>query len=222
LSRPTPQFERSVFLNVPFDRDYEGHLLALIAGTTAFGLVPRSALDIEPETSGTRLQRLFTLLRSCRYSLHDLSRVGVGRGAPRFNMPFEAGLACALELAGSGHRFYVLERRRHRLQRTCSDLNGIDPQIHEGRPRGVLRCLLNLFGRAGLGIDVPDLLVFYEIMRSEAREIRRESLGGQGLFEPAHFRRLVLAGQATFDRLKNEVRPAVASPRARVRARGTA
>lgn len=214
----TAAFERSVFLNVPFDRAYEASLLALIAGITAFGLVPRSVLDIESDTTGTRLQRLFALLRSCRYSVHDLSRVEARRGEPRFNMPFEAGLACALELAGTAHRFYVLEQRRHRLQRTCSDLNGIDPQIHGGRTDGMLRCLLNLFGRARLDIAMSDLRVFYDLLLSEAREIRREGGGGLGLFEPAHFRRLVLFGQAAVQRLKDEIRPPSPPPRSRRRA----
>jgi hypothetical protein len=138
----------SVFLNVPFDTAYEDCFIALIAGLTGLGLTPRSVLEIAP--SPDRLQRIFELLRACRYSLHDLSRVELSRGRyPRFNMPFETGLATALVLEGTGHERFLLEARSYRLQRTCSDLNGTDPKIHAGRPIGVLRALTNLFGRKG-------------------------------------------------------------------------
>jgi hypothetical protein len=56
-------------------------------------LLPRSALEIPGPTR--RLDRILELISACRYSFHDLSRVQLSRGAPRFNMPFEAGLAVA-------------------------------------------------------------------------------------------------------------------------------
>lgn len=45
-----------------------------------------------------RLDRIFTLIQQCRYSVHDISRIQLDAGpprAPRFNMPFELGLAVA-------------------------------------------------------------------------------------------------------------------------------
>ena len=53
---------------------------------------PRTVLEIPP--SADRLERILHLLGECAFSLHDLSRVEVSpRGLPRFNMPFELGLA---------------------------------------------------------------------------------------------------------------------------------
>src|SRR3989442_7239355 len=86
------------FLNVPYDDEYEHLYVALVAGLVAFGLNPRATLELPgPER---RLSRILRLLKSCRYSFHDLSRVQLSHGAPRFNMPFELGVA----VGGGPHR----------------------------------------------------------------------------------------------------------------------
>jgi len=55
-------------------------------------------------------------------------------------MPFEAGMAYAHSQATQGkHSFFVLEEVRYRLQKSLSDLNGIDPFIHGGKVDGVLK-----------------------------------------------------------------------------------
>jgi hypothetical protein len=62
----------SVFLNVPYDLRFQPLYLAYIVGVTAFGLVPRATLEIPGGTR--RLERIFSLIKSCQYSIHDLSR----------------------------------------------------------------------------------------------------------------------------------------------------
>jgi len=118
----------SVFVNIPFDASYERLYLALIATLTGLGLTPRSVLEVPPHRN--RLERLFALIRRCDASVHELSRVqlsGPKPRCPRFNMPFEAGLAYAAHLIRRG-----LESTPHRLQRSLSDLNGFDPFVHRG------------------------------------------------------------------------------------------
>ncbi|SPF56031.1 hypothetical protein SBA4_7670004 [Candidatus Sulfopaludibacter sp. SbA4] len=84
-----------VFLNVPYDSAFADLFLAYIAGVAAFDLEPRATLEIVG--GERRLDRTFELIERCRYSVHDLSRVEVDarRPTPRFNMPFELGLAVA-------------------------------------------------------------------------------------------------------------------------------
>jgi hypothetical protein len=134
----------SVFLNVPFDASYEPLFVALVAAIVALGRQPRCVLEI-PEHGQGRLNRIVRLIQSCPVSMHDLSRVGQ---PVRFNMPFELGIAVCLSRTGFRHRFAVLESRRFRLQKTLSDLNGIDPGIHAGTPRGVISCVLSLLGKS--------------------------------------------------------------------------
>lgn len=118
--------QESAFLNIPYDQRYESLYLAFIAGLSGFGLVPRATVEIP--TSDRRLDRIVKLIRDCRYSFHDLSRVQLDRGrpsTPRFNMPFELGLAVDWALAANPkHAWFVFESKSHRLQKSLSDLNG--------------------------------------------------------------------------------------------------
>ena len=142
---PPLRDEKSVFLNIPFDKSYTRLFIALIAGLTALGRKPRCVLEVP--SASNRLSRVFGLITSCGASIHDLSRVSLyGRlRMPRFNMPFELGIAYALSEQGE-HQFFVLEQKPYRLQASLSDLNGHDPHIHHKTQEGVLGCLLDCFG----------------------------------------------------------------------------
>ena len=136
----------TVFLNVPFDEKYSPLLIALLAGLAALGRDPHCVLEV-PSGGRNRLDRIYHLIAACGASIHDLSRVTASGPlrVPRFNMPFELGLAYAIA-QHHPHSFFVLETRPHRLQASLSDLNGHDPHIHGGSQDGVLRCLLDCFG----------------------------------------------------------------------------
>ncbi len=115
-----------VFINAPFDAKYERQFLALVAGIVGLGLNPRSVLELP--ASHDRLTRLLELIRQCPYSIHDLSRVEVSRDktfrVPRFNMPFELGLAVGVALDQGGHEWQLLEavsRTRSSVRATKSD-----------------------------------------------------------------------------------------------------
>lgn len=143
---PATHDEQSVFLNVPFDKQYRPLFIALIAALTALGRTPRRVLEV-PSSGRNRLERILDLISSCGASVHDLSRVsrsGPYR-VPRFNMPFELGLVYSLSRRRP-HRFFLFEEKPHRLQASLSDLNGHDPHIHGGTQAGVIRCVLDCFG----------------------------------------------------------------------------
>ena len=117
-----------VFINIPFDAKYERQFLALIAGIVGLGLNPRSVLEIPP--SHDRLTGLLEIIRQCPNSIHDLSRVELSRGralrVPRFNMPFELGLAVGIVLGQGSHEWRLLETVPHRLNHSLSDVDGYD------------------------------------------------------------------------------------------------
>ena len=116
-----------VFLNVPYDRGYEKLLVALVATVVAHGAIPRMTLEVPDQGQG-RMKKLSQLLNSCDASFHDLSRVGL---PARFNMPFELGLAVALQIQNQNHKLYVLEKEPFRVQKTLSDINHLDALIHK-------------------------------------------------------------------------------------------
>jgi len=145
---------RGVFLNVPFDRAYERLFVALISALVSIGRVPHCVLEI-PEQGTGRLARIYRLIRDCPVSLHDLSRVG---RPVRFNMPFELGLAVALNRMERRPKFIILESEQYRLQRTLSDVNGFDPGIHKSSVRGIITCSLAHIGKPHGNPDTQSVL----------------------------------------------------------------
>jgi hypothetical protein len=134
----------SCFLNIPYDDKFENLYLAYIVGLTAHGLEPTATLGIPRDAR--RLDRIFTLIQSCRYSVHDLSRVQLDPGlprAPRFNMPFELGLSVAwARLNPNLHSWIGCDEVPHRPVRSISDLAGTDfhrPTHEDGIPRAPSR-----------------------------------------------------------------------------------
>jgi len=84
------------FINMPYAPRYERVYLAFIAGLAGFGMVPTAA--VKDPSSQFQLDRIFNLVADSDYSFHDLSHMTVDRSrprTPRFNMPFELGLAVA-------------------------------------------------------------------------------------------------------------------------------
>jgi len=66
-------------------------------------------------------------------------------GAPRFNMPFEVGLAVATARWRPAHQWFLLEARPYRVQQTLSDLGGTDAYIHGDGPRQLLIALTDAY-----------------------------------------------------------------------------
>jgi hypothetical protein len=167
-----------VFLNVPYAQKFERLFLAYIAGISAFGLVPRVTLEIPLSTR--RLEKIIDLITICRYSIHDLSWVKTDPPpprTPRFNMPFELGLAVADQhnAKSSGHDWFVCEARQYRLAKSLSDLNGTDPFIHDGKIVGVFRELCNIFTRSGRRPSTQQMHQIYRGLRAHLPVIMQRS-----------------------------------------------
>ena len=178
---------QSVFLNVPYDLRYQPLFVTLVGTLVCLGQKPRCVLEIQERGEG-RLARTFQLLRSCRVSIHDLSRAG---SSARFNMPFELGLACGLALSGRSHGIVVLDSVENRLDKTLSDYKGRERVIHHGRCDQMVTCLLDLFS-VGARPSPGEL-------RSAARAIRKAaqqvvgSYQAHTIYRPAAYRSLIAA-----------------------------
>lgn len=146
-----PISQNAVFLNIPYDEEFHKLYLAYIAGLHCLGLEPRLASSIPG--GERRLSRILNLIQTCRYSIHDLSRVEVSPAppaTPRFNMPLELGLAITWEkLHPRRHTWFLWEAIHRRVQKSMSDLDGTDAYIHGGTVQGVLSELRNAFVRRG-------------------------------------------------------------------------
>lgn len=179
---------KAVFINNPFDKPYEPLFVTLVGTLIFLGQEPHCVLEVR-ETGEGRLARIFDLMRSCRVSIHDLSRSG---NPVRFNMPFELGLACALKLTNpADYEVFVLDGRPFRTDRTLSDYKGRDPLIHNGTNDGMLACLLDMFSPT-VG-DTADFREALKELRTSVKTVKGD-LRSETLFRPAAFRLLLRVG----------------------------
>jgi hypothetical protein len=185
-----PKSIESVFLNIPYDEAFERLYVAYIVGLTQLGLRINAALAVPNQG---RLDTIINLIEQSDFSIHDLSRTESSNGVPRFNMPVEPGLALyRSHIANGKHRVFIFESRRHRAQRSTSDVNGIDPQIHRGTAKGLMAGLRNIFRQPGDVTTVPEMLASYRAVKRKLPELRRNS-GGKSLFEAAVFQDITVA-----------------------------
>ena len=185
-----------VFINIPFDSNYEPLFLALIAGLVSLGLNPRSVVQIG--ASKDRLRRLIEIIQECPFSLHDLSRVQAsGHGSfrvPRFNMPFELGLAAAVCITAPGtkRQWRVIEAVRHRVGHSCSDVDGYNAEIHGGTVSGMCEALSNIFPDPPSAplTDTADMLWVYRRLSKFRKRLP------ENIYAAGPFKRLVLTAVA--------------------------
>lgn len=185
MSEPAFVDPKAVFINAPFDRAYESLFVTLVGMTTFLDYRPHCVLEVR-ETGEGRLQRIYELMRTCRISLHDMSRIGT---PARFNMPFELGLACSLKLREADeYEIRVLDSKEYRLDRRLSDYKGRDLFIHGDNHDGMINALLDAFQS-----QHRDAAIFRQAarkLRTSVREMKHESRATT-VFHPYLFSRLV-------------------------------
>jgi len=142
------RYDDNVFINCPFTPDYQGLFRALVFAVADCGFIPRSALE-KSNSGETRIDKLYRIIRECRYGLHDISVTELDpiNNLPRFNMPLELGIFLGATKFGSptqrNKSCLILDRERYRYQIFCSDLSGQDPKPHNGQPADAVKCVRN-------------------------------------------------------------------------------
>jgi hypothetical protein len=132
-------FGRNVFINCPFDADYIPLARILVFCVLRCGFQPRIATE-RSDSGEIRVDKIRELIRSSRFSIHDLSRMEpLGpEDLPRFNMPFELGLDLGCRYYGTAHlrskQCLILEKERYRYQKVLSDISGNDIRAHHNDP----------------------------------------------------------------------------------------
>ena len=133
---PNQDFYKNVFINCPLDDEYKPILEAILFCLIRLGFNPRIATE-KIETSQSRLDKIRKLIRSSKYSIHDLSRCSPSypNELSRMNMPFELGLDFGCKDFGGSpfnqKMILVLEKEQYRYQKFISDLSGSDIESHE-------------------------------------------------------------------------------------------
>lgn len=164
-----PDFDRNVFVNCPFDSKYEHILKAILFCLVRFGLTPRIANE-RSNAGEPRIEKIFELVHSSQYSIHDLSRCQAQKAGEhyRLNMPFELGIDFGCRRYGgepfSRKVILILEEQAYRYQAAISDLAGSDIEPHGGDYEVAVRKIRNwLIGLGGFEpIGAAQVLADYE------------------------------------------------------------
>jgi hypothetical protein len=187
---PPPVKPNAVFLNIPYDDEFQDLYLAYIVGLYQFRLVPFMSAGIAG--GERRLDRIFDLIQRCRYSIHDLSRVELNASppaTPRFNMPLELGLTVAwAKLHPKRHTWFLWESTPRRLQKSMSDLDGTDPNIHNGTVEGLFCELRNAFVERNAP-PIQAMMTAYRLVQDNLDEILART-GTQNLYSASVFKEL--------------------------------
>ena len=141
-------FERNVFVNCPFDRQYLPLLRPLLFTVIYLGLKPRIALEAM-DSGQARLEKIVKLIADSRFGIHDLSRIEAAKAGDlfRLNMPFELGIDFGCRSFGRGRhrekRTLVLEAEPYRYKAALSDLAGSDIESHGNEPYRMILVVRN-------------------------------------------------------------------------------
>ena len=139
-----PPYEKSVFINCPYDDAFAPLFDAIVLTIAARGFTPRSARETEGQ-GDPRIFRIAQGLMTSKYSIHDLSRFqGEGvENLARFNMPLELGMALAIRFMKDGqlatHNWVALVPSGAALQKFASDLVAYDLRDHDSQPPTVIK-----------------------------------------------------------------------------------
>lgn len=159
-----PPFDRSVFINCPFDEEFSPILQAIAFCVTDLGFYPRLAPE-NANNAATRLDRIVELIRSSKYGIHDLSRCKATEANEysRLNMPFELGMDHGCRVFGSGHlqnkTVLILEATKYDYQKSLSDIAGWDIEAHGGEYRKAIRCVRNWLVRQPKALQIGSALI---------------------------------------------------------------
>lgn len=151
-------YEKSVFINCPFDAAYAPLFEAIVFAVQDAGFRPRSARE-RLDSSQVRLHKIVELISESRYSIHDLSRTEIddATALPRFNMPLELGLDLGCKTFSADHRdksLLIFDSEKYRFQRFISDIGGQDIHHHQNDPSSAVT-LVRHWLRTEAGVSLP-------------------------------------------------------------------
>jgi hypothetical protein len=153
-------YEDSVFINCPFDSQYQAIFYALVFAVHDCGYVARCALEVD-DSGLVRIQKIEQMISDCRFGIHDISRVESDPQTqlPRFNMPLELGLFLGAKRYGNKRQktksCKILDTDKYRFQKFCSDISGQDISAHHGDPEEAIKSVRNWFGKTRRNILIP-------------------------------------------------------------------
>ena len=156
----TPPYEQYVFINCPFDRQYQQIFEAIVFVVSDCGFRPRCSLEID-DGSQIRIEKIFKIISDCKFGIHDISKTEPDglNNLPRFNMPLELGMFLGAKRYGSNEQTekicLILDREAYRYQKFISDIAGQDIRAHEDDPKKAISIVRNWLRNAMPSSSMP-------------------------------------------------------------------
>jgi hypothetical protein len=153
-------FSRNVFINCPFDKEYQDILKPILFTLKYLGFTPRIANE-RFDSGEVRLDKIEELLMESQFSIHDLSRIKAKYLGEyfRLNMPFELGLDLGCKKYHENKfrkkKFLILESEKYAVQKGLSDLSFGDCKCHNNDPETTVTIIRNWFVEVGFVVDDP-------------------------------------------------------------------
>jgi len=144
------EYSKGVFINCPFDQEYQPLLQAILFTVIYLGFIPRIALE-RFDSGEPRIQKICELIKLCQYGIHDLSRIKSIKINEyfRLNMPFELGLDVGSKVfqpeKHSNKQLLILAKEKYEYQTALSDLSNSDIMNHDNKAENVVRNVRNWF-----------------------------------------------------------------------------
>jgi hypothetical protein len=148
-------FDNNIFINCPFDLEYNTLLRPLLFTIVYCGYNPRIALE-RFDSSEIRFDKIKELIEDSCLSIHDLSKIKATKKNEyfRLNMPFEIGLDLGCRLYHQDKKYrnkksLILEKERYAYQKALSDISNSDVKCHKGEPEEIIFEVRNWFSELG-------------------------------------------------------------------------
>jgi hypothetical protein len=153
-------FNNGVFINCPFDKDYDVLFKAVVFTIFDCGFVARCALELQ-DASQIRIEKIYKIISECKYGIHDLSRTERDSDShlPRFNMPLELGIFLGSKKFGSAQHkkqvCLIMDKEKYRYQKYISDISGQDISSHNNDYKECIRIIRNWLRSASRRTTIP-------------------------------------------------------------------
>ncbi|MCF0055503.1 hypothetical protein [Dyadobacter sp. CY356] len=168
-----PDYDKSVFINCPFDKKYKSLYEAMIFTIIACDFTPRCSREFN-NADDVRINNIMNLIRDCKYSIHDISRAD-----SRLNMPLELGLFLGCKQYGTqkikNKSCMILEAENYDSKAYLSDLAGQDFYNHQNKVNKMIESV-----RTWLAPKSPNAAVIphSQYLISRYRDFNRNYLPG--------------------------------------------
>ncbi|THD35114.1 MAG: hypothetical protein E7773_11685 [Sphingomonas sp.] len=133
-----PDFHKSVFINCPFDKEFEPILQAMLFCIVYLEFKPRIARE-RNNGAEVRIDKIIELIEKSKYSIHDLSRYKARKVGEiyRLNMPFELGVDQGCRKFKDGvwaeKKMLITADKQYHYQKALSDIAGNDIESHSNK-----------------------------------------------------------------------------------------